>query len=186
MKKDLIEKIPIEGITAEIERRMNSVNIKLSANKTKLEREFKLGEKISLEKKDNFLVISAKDGTKKEKRLIKTITSHIKNMVKGLKEPWVYKLEICYSHFPISVSIDNKTKQLIIKNFFGEKMPRYVKIFDNVNVEIKGNIIEVRSYDKELAGKQAALIENATRITEKDRRIFQDGIWIIEKAGKKI
>jgi large subunit ribosomal protein L6 len=105
-------------------------------------------------------------------------------MIKGLKEPWVYKLEVCFSHFPISVAIANK--QLIIKNFFGERNPRYVKLLDGVDVEIRGNIIEVRSHDKELAGRQAALIEQATRITDKDRRIFQDGIWIIEKAGKPI
>jgi len=184
MRKNLTEKINIEGIEAEIIKEPITYLVRIKLNDKVLERRFKVGKKITMVKEGDNIIIKADNATKKEKRLVKTIKSHIKNMIKGLKEPWVYKLEVCFSHFPISVAIANK--QLVIKNFFGERSPRYVKLLDGVDVEIKGNIIEVRSHDKELAGRQAALIEQATRITDKDRRIFQDGIWIIEKAGKPI
>lgn len=183
MRKNIVEKIKTEGVEIEIEKQQLTYLVIAKLNDKTIERKFK-AKKIIIEKIGDEIVIKANNATKKEKKMIKTIKSHIKNMIRGLKQPWVYKLEICFSHFPISVSIVNK--QMVIKNFFGEKNPRYVKLLDGVDVEIKGNIIEVKSHDKELAGRQAALIEQATRITDKDRRIFQDGIWIIEKAGKPI
>lgn len=186
MRKDLLEKINAEGMEVELIKEGLETLVRIKYNNQLLERKFKLGKKIKLKKENSTIVLSTLNATKKEKRQMKTIKSHISNMIKGLKEPWIYKLEICFSHFPIAVNIDKANKQLVIKNLFGERFPRYVELLDNVDVEIKGNIIEVRSSDKELAGKQAALIENATRITDKDRRIFQDGIWIIEKAGKPI
>lgn len=186
MRKDIAEKIVIENVKVELVKKPNSYLIRISANGKQNEREFKLGKKIIMSIENSTLVISAKAGTKKEKRLIETVKAHIKNMIRGVIQPWVYKLEICYSHFPISVSIDEKARQIVIKNFSGEKVPRYVQLLEGVNVAIKGNIIEVSSIDKELAGRQAALIESATKIKEKDRRIFQDGIWIIEKAGKPV
>lgn len=186
MRKDIVESISVNNYKVEVERRGFRFKIKITKDDKSLEREFKISKRIKVKLEGNTIILESKNATKKEKKIIKTIKSHIKNMLKGLEKGWVYKLEICYSHFPISVSIDNQNKQIVIKNFFGEKKPRYAKLLDGVDVEIKGNIIEVKSHDKELAGMQAALIENATRITKRDRRIFQDGIWIIEKAGKPV
>ena len=50
---------------------------------------------------------------------------------------------------------------------------------------MEGNLIYVESCDKELAGQVAADIEQTTRRPGFDRRIFQDGIYIIEKAVQK-
>jgi large subunit ribosomal protein L6 len=76
--------------------------------------------------------------------------------------------------------------EVIIKNFLGEKIPRKSKIIENVNVEIKGDIITINSPNKELAGQTAANFETATRIKSRDRRVFQDGIFITNKAGRDI
>lgn len=187
MRKDIIEKIEIPpGYKVDVVKNPLTCSVNILFENKSISREFKIGKKIVIEKNENFLIIKANKATRKEKRIIKTIKSHIKNMVAGLKQPWRYRLEICYSHFPITVSIDKDKKQILIKNFFGENKPRIVKLLDGIDIEIKGNIIEIKSPDKELAGKQAALIEGATRITNRDRRIFQDGIWIIEKANKPI
>jgi large subunit ribosomal protein L6 len=105
-------------------------------------------------------------------------------MIKGVQEKFEYQLKICFSHFPINVEI--KDKEAIIKNFLGEKIPRKTKILEDVEVEIDKDIIKVRSVSKELAGQVAANFEIATKIRKKDRRVFQDGIFIINKAGKEI
>ncbi len=95
-----------------------------------------------------------------------------------------YQLKICFSHFPITVDI--KDKEVSIKNFLGEKIPRTTKILEGVDVEIDGQIIKVTSVDKELAGQVAANFESVTKIRKKDRRIFQDGIFMINKAGRQL
>ena len=118
--------------------------------------------------------------SKREKKMLNTFEAHIKNMVGGVTKPYNYKLKICSGHFPMNVSIDKDT--ILIKNFLGEKIPRKVNVLKNVDVNINGDFISVSSVDKELAGKMSSRLEQATRITNRDRRRFMDGLWIIEKG----
>ena len=76
--------------------------------------------------------------------------------------------------------------ELVIKNFLGEKVPRKVKIKQGVKVNVDGSQLTVQGPDKEITGQVAADIEQATRRPGFDKRIFQDGIYIIDKAGKLI
>ncbi|MEM4326092.1 MAG: 50S ribosomal protein L6 [Candidatus Pacearchaeota archaeon] len=180
MKKDICKKIEIPlGINVNIDGGL----IFVEGPEGKLSKKFDL-RKINLRKEGNLIVVEAKKATKKEKRLINTLVSHIKNMISGVMKKFEYKLKICFSHFPISVEI--KEKEALIKNFLGEKTPRKVKILEGVEVSVDKEIITIRSPSKELAGQMAADFEMSTRIKSKDRRIFQDGIWIINKAGKDI
>ena len=93
-------------------------------------------------------------------------------------------MKIVYSHFPITVEI--KDNFVIIKNFIGEKVPRILKLKEGAKVTVNGDVIEVESIDKELAGQVSADIEKMTKRAHFDKRIFQDGIYIIEKAGKAV
>ena len=180
MKQDIekIVEIP-EGIEATIEN--NKITIK--SGEKEITKEFNL-YKINLEKKDNKIIISSKNATKREAKMIGTIQAHIKNMIKGMKEDFVYKLEICNIHFPMNVKVEGD--KIIISSFLGETKERIAKIFNNAKVEIKGNEIIVSSFDKEAAGQTAANIEKATKVKGRDRRIFQDGIFITEKPGREI
>ena len=67
-----------------------------------------------------------------------------------------------------------------------EKIPRKSKILEGVKVEIDKDTILLSGYDKEAVGQTAANLEKATKIKKRDRRRFQDGIFIIEKSGVKI
>jgi len=180
MKKELFQTIEIpKDIEVNIEEDTLTVKGKEGENK----RTFNTN-KLIFEKKDNQIIIGNKKATKKEKKMINTITAHIKNMFKGVQEKFEYKLKVCFSHFPMTVNIENN--EVTIKNFLGEKIPRKSKIPQGVDAKIDGDIITVNSIDKELAGQAAANFEKATRIRMKDRRVFQDGIFIINKAGKEI
>jgi large subunit ribosomal protein L6 len=76
--------------------------------------------------------------------------------------------------------------QVIIHNYLGEKVPRKCGIVGNAKVTVNKDEIIVESVDKEAAGMTAGIIEKISQIRIHDRRIFQDGIYIIEKDGYKI
>lgn len=125
------------------------------------------------------LTFVAERGTKKEKKIMGTLAVLARNALKGVQEPFVYSLRICFSHFPMNVSVSGK--EFIIKNFLGESVPRRLALRPGVAVHINGSDIEVSSPSKELAGQTAASIEQLCRITNRDRRVFQDGCYITHK-----
>ena len=137
---------------------------------------------VSLELSEGKVVVSAKAVGKKEKCIMNTMVAHAANVVKGAATGFSYKLKICSGHFPMNVSVKGDVFE--VKNFLGEKVPRTVTIKKGAKVTVNAPEIVVEANDKELAGQVAADIEQLTRITNRDRRIFQDGIYITEKCGK--
>ncbi|RLE47627.1 50S ribosomal protein L6, partial [Candidatus Woesearchaeota archaeon] len=140
--------------------------------------------KIKLNIKDGSVVLGVVKATKREKKMLKTYVAHVGNLFKGVVNAFHYRLKICSSHFPMNVSVNNN--KLTIKNFLGEKSPRVLDIKAGVDVKVNGDVIDVSSCDKELAGNVASDIELLTKKTGKDVRIFQDGIYIIDKGGKLV
>lgn len=136
------------------------------------------------EKEGNKLVLVIKNATKKERKNLNSVVAHVKNMLKGLNEKFVYKLQVCAVHFPMNVAV--KGENFIIKNFLGETKERKAKILPNAEVDVNGVIITVKSSDKDAAGQTAANIEKAAKVRNRDRRVFQDGIFMTEEAGKVI
>ena len=180
MKKEFSQEIEIpEGI--EVKKEDKKIIIK--GPEGEVSKEFNFG-RIKFENKDGKILISYPMATRNDKRMINTITAHLKNMVKGVKEKYEYKLKICSSHFPINVEI--KGNEALIKNFLGEKKPRKCKIPQDVEVKINKEIITIKSENKELAGHSAANFEMATAVRNRDRRIFQEVIYIINKDGEDI
>lgn len=180
MKRELIQEIEIPK---NVEITIDGNRIIAKNNEGEISRNFNIG-KIKLEKRDSKIIIGHKAATKNEKKIINTITAHINNMIKGINKKFEYKLKVCFSHFPITVEV--KGKEALIKNFLGEKVARKVNIPNNVEVKVDRDTIKISSIDKELAGQAAANFETATKIAKRDRRIFQDGIYIVNKDGKEI
>jgi len=139
---------------------------------------------INVQIEDGKITMSCVSGGKKEKMLIGTFSSHIRNLIKGSVEGYTYKLKICSGHFPMNVSVTKG--KFIVKNLLGEKIPRELLLKEGASVKIDGHEITVESTNKEIAGQVAADIEKLSRRNNFDRRIFQDGIYITEKDGKKI
>jgi large subunit ribosomal protein L6 len=140
--------------------------------------------KVSIIVQGSKVIFKAEKASKREKTKIGTFKAHLKNLIKGVQDEFEYKLKICSGHFPMNVAMQGK--ELIVKNFLGEKVPRVLKLKEGADVKIDGQLITVRSTNKEIAGQIAADIEQLCRITNRDRRKFQDGIYIINKAGKQI
>jgi len=157
--------------------------VKVRGPKGEVERELKYpGVQIFTE--DGKVVVFKEFPRKRDIAIARTFKAHIANMIKGVTEGFTYKLKVVYSHFPMTVKVQGD--EVVIENFLGEKNPRRAKILPGVTVKVMGSEVIVEGIDKEKVGQTAANIEQATRITKWDRRVFQDGIYIVEKAGKPI
>jgi large subunit ribosomal protein L6 len=53
---------------------------------------------------------------------------------------------------------------------------------NGVTIKIGNDEIVLSGIDKELLGNTSANIEHATKIRNRDPRVFQDGIYIVERA----
>lgn len=163
-----------EGIDIKINKR--EITIKKGEEELTLDSRI---EDLKVVKESNQILIERKDANKSDKKRINSLVSHIEGYLKGLEKNYEYKLQICSIHFPMTAKIEKE--KLVIKNFFGERKDRILALDPKVNVKIDNDIITVTSPSKASAGQQAATIERLTRVTKKDRRVFQDGIWIIKK-----
>ncbi|MEM0123055.1 MAG: 50S ribosomal protein L6 [Conexivisphaerales archaeon] len=136
--------------------------------------------KVRLTVKENVVTVFATNKRRDNYAVTRAVAMHVKNLINGVVSGYRYNLKVVYSHFPIQINIkDNKIK---IDNFIGEKFPRYADIVGNTKVRVEGDDIIVEGPCKEGVGQTAANIENATRIKEKDPRVFLDGVFIYEKA----
>ena len=175
MKKEL--ELP-EGVSVKIDG-----TIKLTGPQGEVEKKL-THPKIKISSEGNKITLESKKATKTEKKILNAFQAHLKNMLKGVTEKHVYKLKICSGHFPMNVSISNN--EFLVKNFLGESVPRKLIIKPGAELKIEGSEIIITSTSKETAGQVAADIEQLTKVKNKDLRIFQDGIWIIEKDGKEL
>ena len=180
MKEDITKEIELpEGVTAQLEESV----LKIKGPKGEVSRNF-VHSKIVVSVEGNKIVMKVSKGTKREKSAICSLATHAKNMVTGVQEPHIYKLKICSGHFPMNVAVSGD--EFIIKNFLGESVPRKASLLPGVEVKIDGTEIIITSSDKESAGQMASRIEKLCVITNRDRRIFQDGCYITHKAGTDI
>ena len=155
----------IRGPKGEVKRNIRQHNVKLRLESGKI-------------------IFETERATKRDKKMLGSLVAHINNMISGSANHHIYILKICAGHFPMTVSVsDNK---LTIKNFIGEKVPRVLRLKEGAAVKVEGGLIYVTSPSKEIAGQVSADIEQLTRRPGFDSRVFQDGLYIISKAGKEL
>ncbi|MBM4247928.1 MAG: 50S ribosomal protein L6 [Euryarchaeota archaeon] len=126
------------------------------------------------------IVVEARYVSRREKALVGTWAAHARNMMRGQLEPFEYRMKAVYAHFPIKMAV--KGQELVIENFLGEHHPRRAKILGDTKVTVKGQELELSGPVLEMVGQTAANIENATRVKDRDPRVFQDGIFITHKG----
>jgi large subunit ribosomal protein L9e len=71
-------------------------------------------------------------GTKKEVAAVRTICTHIKNLIKGVTKGYKYKMRFVYAHFPINTVITEKGSVVEVRNFLGERIIRRVSMYPGV------------------------------------------------------
>lgn len=178
VKLDRIEhviEIP-EGVNATVEGDL----VTISGPNGQISREF-TSSRHDIFQEGGALIVRVDIPRTKEKALAGTWNAHLKNMVKGVTDGFTYTLKVLYSHFPMTVEV--KGREFVVNNYFGEKVPRRAVILEGVEVKVQNKTeVIVSGNNKENVGQTAANIERCTTIKNRDRRVFQDGIYLIGKA----
>jgi large subunit ribosomal protein L6 len=120
---------------------------------------------------------------KRSRALLRTWVAHLENIAGGLSRGVEARLKVVAAHFPMKVSV--KGDELLIENFLGEKYPRSTRLVAGTTAHVDGEFVTVEGFDLEHVGQSAAAIERTTRIRDYDPRVFQDGIYLIERAHLK-
>ena len=154
--------------------------VKVKGTKGELEKSFDVKNNVKLEQAEGKLKVSSESDRRITKAIAGTIAAHIGNMITGVTKGYVYKLKVVYSHFPVTLKVEGD--KVLIQNFLGERTPRVAKIAGKVKVEVAGADVTVTGMDIDEVSGVAANIEQAIRISGRDRRIFQDGVWIVSKG----
>ena len=175
MVKEIARQVEIpEGVAVTVDG--NTVTVK--GPKGEVTRQLSYPE-IEIRKEDSCLIVNSRLDRKRHRAMVGTLAAHIGNMVAGVTRGYEYKMKVVYSHFPIQLKA--ASDQLIINNFLGERKSRSAKILPGTKVDIGKDEVVVSGIDKERVGQTMANIEQATRVRGFDIRIFQDGIYLVDK-----
>ncbi|WP_342304302.1 50S ribosomal protein L6 [Methanolobus sp. ZRKC5] len=175
MAKEIKKIIPIpDGVTVTFVGQL----LTTSGPKGKNERTFWYPG-INIEVAGSEVIVDSSVTKKTQKAMVGTFASHVANMIKGVADGFEYRMKVVYAHFPMQLKVEGK--QLMISNFLGEKKARSANILGESKVKTAGDEVIVTGVNKEDVGQTAANIEQATRIKRFDPRVFQDGIYTVEK-----
>ena len=121
---------------------------------------------------------------RKQLACLRTICSHIENLIKGVRFGFLYKMRSVYAHFPINLNIIDGGKTVEVRNYLGERYIRIVKMRNGVICKPSGQKDEfiIEGNDIELVSNSAALLNQCVRAKNKDIRKFLDGIYVSEKT----
>lgn len=135
---------------------------------------------VSFKLEGNQVVVSTPRDRRQDKMFMNTAKSLIQNLIEGVTQGYKYTLEIVHVHFPIRFNV--KGNDMVVENFLGSKVPRKSWKHEDVDIKVQGKHIEVSGMDKEHVGQTAANIEHLTHVRDKDRRVFKDGIYLINRG----
>jgi len=126
------------------------------------------------------------NGDRKTIACIRTVISHIKNMVTGVTKGFLFKMKMVYAHFPISVNIENSGKRVEVRNFLGEKLVRVVELAGDTTAKRSEDgtkdEITLSGSSVDALSQSCANIQQSCRVKDKDIRKFLDGIYVSYKG----
>ncbi|KAJ2767965.1 60S ribosomal protein L9B [Coemansia nantahalensis] len=181
ISKDDIVVIP-EGVTVTVKSRV----VRVTGPRGSLSRDLRHVQMDIQRPKKNQLRVIVWQGGRKHVACIRTVCSHIDNMIKGVTIGFEYKMRFVYAHFPISVNINKATNCVEICNFLGEKVSRKVPMNEGVAVvqsTAQKDELILSGNDVDMVSQSAAAIQQSTRVRHKDIRKFLDGIYVSEKGN---
>lgn len=166
-----------------VEVEINARVVKVTGPRGSLTRDFKHINMDLRKVGKNSIRVDLWFATRKQLACVRTVCSHIDNMIVGVTRGFMYKMRFVYSHFPINVTLNGD--EVEIRNFLGEKRVRKVKLLEGVKYVRSADIkdqIELSGNDITKVSLTAAQIQGQTIVRNKDIRKFLDGIYVSEKG----
>jgi len=170
-----IVEIP-EGVTVEISNR----KIRASGPKGVLEEDLS-HISCTMEVEKGHVSIRSSWPRREDIAMVGTAAAKIRNMVKGVKAGFTFKMKVVHAHFPVTLKVIDKERKLLIENFTGEKTARVAHIVGDSKVKAAGDEIIIQGISLQDVSQTAANIEQSTKIKDKDQRVFLDGIYLFER-----
>ena len=161
--------VPIpDGVTVLIKSR----RVKVTGPRGSLQRSFK-HQSFDMFVKDGKVNIELWFGNRKTISAVRTIASHIANMITGVTKGYEYKMRFVYAHFPHNVVITDDGTAVEIRNFLGERITRRVEMLEGVKIvrseDVKDEVV-LTGNDIELVSQSAANINLKTLARLLDRK----------------
>jgi large subunit ribosomal protein L6 len=158
---------------------LDGTTLRVTGPKGQLERSVRFPQ-VTVSCNNREVVITTGSKRKGIIAMVGTFEAHTRNMFKGVLEGFEYRMKVVYSHFPIQLKLQGN--RLEINNFLGEKKARYAQIESGVSAKVASDEVILTGINRELVGNSAANIEHATHIRDRDPRVFQDGIFIVQRG----
>lgn len=153
---------------------------KVTVKGPKGELSLELHPTMTVEQKDNQLLVRPKDESVKNSALWGTSRMLIANMVKGVTEGYEKKLELNGTGYKSSVS----GKKLVLE--LGYSHPVEVVAPEGIQFAAEKNVITVSGIDKQLVGEISAQIRSKRKVEPyKGKGIRYAGEFVRRKVGKR-
>ena len=191
LKKTCIVKIP-----AYVDFRVKGNKITVGGTHGTLTRDFSQlalhfqpSTNIACREEERSLAVSCHICSRKRAALVKTVASHITNMIRGVTRLCFARCVAIYSHFPVEVLVETDGSAVQVNKFMSKffrkrfEMPLGVKVRLNEKSEFnKGKEFVLEGTDLERVSNCAHLIARNVRVKNKDKRVFLDGIYVAAKG----
>jgi len=166
-------------VPAGVKCQLDGANIRIQGPKGQLERNVRFPQ-ITVTCEENEVIITTESARKNIIAMVGTIAAHVRNMAIGVTNGYEYHMKVVYSHFPIQLKLQGDKLEIV--NFLGEKKARYARIEQGVTAKVSTDEVVLSGINKESVGNTAANIQTATKIRNRDPRVFQDGIYTTRRV----
>jgi len=147
---------------------------------------YKVKGKDGKEEQKKQLVAEMWFGDRLQLATIRTVMTHIRNMITGVRKGYLFKMRTVHAHFPIGLNIEKDGSEVEVRNYLGEKKARKVAVRGDVIAKRSEDVkdqIEISGNNLEDVAQTAANIWRIARVADKDIRKFLDGVYVSHKGN---
>jgi len=115
---------------------------------------------------------------------LRTMLTHVNNMIIGVTKGYLFKMKYVYAHFPINLVVSSDNKVVEVKNYLGEKLERVVTMVGDTTAKLSKDIdgtkdeITIQGSSLDAVSQSCANIQQIAKVTDKDIRKFLDGVYV--------